>query len=237
MMSSALRSSDRTSPWQQVAGQEVVDQAVRDQVVLDQDVAGQRVAPSRAGQRALRCACGATGWIAVIVSSAVIGCKSRAAVEEQAAPTTEPERFTFALPQSFVPVELRGEGSETLRAPAGARVTRTEAGFKVEAGPDFDLELVSHAPPLAELGASTGVARVLYESDLSMFKSEHGYSFVTVRELVPEWDESARQRFACGSAGGVVRGGSGEPSARGFSKAAAENMVASCRTLELPALE
>jgi hypothetical protein len=177
-----------------------------------------------------------------IASALVAGCKSSgSAASEQAAPTTEPERFSFALPASYVIVELRGEGSETLRAPAGAHVTRTDTGFNVEAGPDFALELVSHAPPLAELGAGASVARVFSESDASVFKSAQGYSFVVVRELVPEWDESDRQRFACGSAGGVVRsvvrGGSTGAAIRGFSKLAVEAMVASCRSLGLPTLD
>jgi hypothetical protein len=167
----------------------------------------------------------------------VIGCKSSDAASEQAAPTTEPERFSFTLPPSFVSLELRGEGSETLRAPAGASVARTDTGFNVEAGSDFVLEIVSHAPTLAELGGGTGVARVLSEPDLNVFKSAQGYSFVVVRELVPEWDESDRQRFACGSAAGVVRSASTGAAARGFSKAAVEKMVASCRSLELPQLQ
>jgi hypothetical protein len=170
------------------------------------------------------------------VGSALVGCKSSAA-PEQSSPTTEPERFRFALPESDVILELRGEGSETLRAPLGAHVTPTSAGFSVEAGPDFALQIVSRAPPLSELGGGAGVTRVLSESDLSVSRSEQGYSFVVVRELVPEWDENERQRFACGSSGGKVREGGTQAPARGFSKAAIEHMVASCRTLTLPPLE
>jgi hypothetical protein len=227
MMSSALRGSERCSARYRLAEQRGAHQGrVRRALTRIR----------RALARIRWTTVTSTAVITTTVVTSCVGCKSDAA-KEHAAPTTEPERFTFALPESFVPVELRGEGSETLRAPAGARVTRTDGGFEIKAGPDFDLELVSHAPTLGELAAPPSVARVFSETDLSMFKSEQGYSFVTVRELVPEWDESARQRFACGSAGGVVRGGSGAASARGFSKAAAENMVASCRTLELPALE
>jgi hypothetical protein len=161
------------------------------------------------------------------------GCRSDAAAEK-AAPSTEPERFSFALPESYVKIDLRGEGSESLRAPEGAKVTRSARGFGVDGGADFAVEVVSHGPTL---DAVTGVTRVLSESDLSVFKSEQGYSFVVLRELVPEWDDSERQRFACGSAGGVVSGASTSASTRGFSKAAIEHMVAACRTLELPRLE
>lgn len=176
---------------------------------------------------------------AVVVSCAATlgswlgGCRSDAA-PEKAAPSTEPERFNFALPESYVAVELRGEGSESLRAPGGATVSRTERGFSVDAGGDFALDIVSHGPTLGDVA---GVARVLSESDLNVFKSEQGYSFVVVRELVPEWDDGDRQRFACGSAGGAVSGAPTSASMRGFSKPAVEHMVAACRTLELPRLE
>jgi hypothetical protein len=167
----------------------------------------------------------------------LIGCKnSDGGATRQEAPPSEPERFSFVLPESDVKVELRGEGSETLRAPVGAHVATTETGSSVDAGPDFALEIVFHAPTLSEFRGG-GVARVLGEADLNLFKSAQGYSFVVVRELVPEWDESARQRFACGSAGGALRGESTGASVRGFSKAAAEHMVASCRSLEFPPLE
>jgi hypothetical protein len=174
----------------------------------------------------------------VIAGAAMLGpvlgaCRSDAA-PEKAAPSTEPERFSFELPESYVRIDLRGEGSESLRAPAGSKVTRTARGFSVDGGDEFALELVSHGSTLEEV---TGVARVLSESDLNVFKSERGYSFVVLRELVPEWDDSERQRFACGSAGGAVSGASTGASIRGFSRVAVEHMVAACRTLELPRLE
>ena len=71
-----------------------------------------------------------------------------------------------------------------------------------------------------------------------MFESpEGGYSFIVVRELVPEWDEERRHRLSCGSAGGLVSGAAPRADRRRFSKAAAQIMVAACRTLELPKLE
>ncbi len=162
------------------------------------------------------------------------------AAKEQAAPSGEPERFNFALPTNYGKVELRGEGSETLRAPAGARVTRADERFTVEAGPDFALEVVVDAPPIGELSAraeGAGVARVVAEPDLAVFKSAQGYSFVVVRELVPEWDESQRQRFACTGASGGGGAGPAGAARRVFTKAAVENMVAACRTITLPPLE
>ena len=83
-------------------------------------------------------------------------CRSDAA-PEKAAPSTEPERFSFALPESYVKLDLRGEGSESLRAPAGSKVTRTARGFSVDGGGDFALEIVSHGSTLDEVsGARPG---------------------------------------------------------------------------------
>jgi hypothetical protein len=174
----------------------------------------------------------------VLFGCSFFGCKSTSdPAPEQAAPATKPEAFRFALPDGYVKLELRGEGSERLSVPQGARVTRTNKGFTIEAGSDFAIEVVSAAPTLSAIGLGPGVSRVMAESDAHVFKSAHGYSFVVTRELVPEWDESDVQRFACGSAGGVVQGGTIGADARGFSKSAVEAMVAACRTLELPALE
>jgi hypothetical protein len=174
--------------------------------------------------------------IAAAFGGWLLACRSTSA-PERTAPSSEPERFSFALPSSYEKLELRGEGSETLRAPPGARVTRSDKGFNIEAGADFAVTVVSNAPPLQEL-APASVARVFSESDLAVFKSEQGrYSFVVVRELVPEWDDSARQRFACGSAGGAVSGAATAGAVTGFAKGATEQMVAACRSLELPTLE
>jgi hypothetical protein len=171
-----------------------------------------------------------------VVWALLLGCKSSAGEPSGAAPTSEPERFSFTLPGGYVPVELRGEGSERLRAPVGASVTRGNKGFKVSGGADFELDVAPDAPALAELGGG-GVAPIVREPDLLIFKLGAGYSFVVLRELVPEWDEGARQRIACGSAGGAVSQGATRADARVFSKAAVENMVAACRSLELPRLE
>lgn len=180
------------------------------------------------------------GWgpsLIGLACSGLVACRGSDADAERAAPEPEPERFSFTLPSTFVPIELRGEGSETLRAPSGARVSRGAKGFNIDAGGDFALEVMLDAPSL-DAFAPTGVARVLRETDLAIFKSARGdYSFVVVRELVPEWDDNARRRLACGSAGGVVGGAATGAAVRGFSKSAAQNMVAACRTLELPRLE
>lgn len=163
-------------------------------------------------------------------------CRSSSA-PELTATSGEPERFKFVLPEDYAKIELRGEGSETLRVPPGARVSRDAGGFSVEASESFALKIVSNAPPLSEL-APASVARVHSEPDLAVLAAGQGrYAFVVVRELVPEWDDSARQRLACGSAGGAVgRGETGAPM-RGFSKSAVEHMVAACRSLVLPVLE
>jgi len=169
----------------------------------------------------------------------VLGCKSseKAPAAEGAPLAAEPVRFQFALPSEYVPLELRGEGSETLRAPPDARLERVADGFNVEAGSEFALELRLPAPPAAELpGKLEGATRVVQEPDLVVFESGGGYWFLVYRELVPEWDESDRRRVACGSAGAVAAGqGGGRP--RVFSRPAIEHMVATCRSVDLPRLE
>jgi hypothetical protein len=146
--------------------------------------------------------------------------------------------FEVALPNEFQLVQLRGEGSERMRAPSGARVERTARGFLVEAGSEFAVEVVPDAPPLGELVTPPGVSRVVSASDAAVFEAPGGeYSFVVVRELVPEWDEERPHRLSCGSAGGGVSGAATRADKRGFSKTAAQIMVAACRTLELPKLE
>lgn len=173
---------------------------------------------------------------------ALLGCRSDESSAKAATPAPEnpPERFEFTLPSGYERMQLRGEGSESLRAPAGARVSRNEHGFSVEAGADFAIELMLDSPALSELAmlAAPGVARVLVESDTVVLRApDGGYSFAVVRELVPEWDETQRQRIACGSAGGVVGTGATRAGHRSFTRAAVQNMVAACRTVELPALE
>jgi hypothetical protein len=174
--------------------------------------------------------CWALGCVA-----ALGGCRRQ---EETFEKPAQPESFSFSSPSGFEPVQLRGEGSERMLAPAGARVERTALGFRVEAGPDFAVEVVPNAAALSELVAPPGVSRVLTEPDLAIFQSPSGsYSFVVVRELVPEWDDAQRHRFACGSAGGVVSEAAPRADNSRFSKAATQAMVAACRTLTLPALE
>jgi len=168
-----------------------------------------------------------------------LACKSsqKAPADEGAPLAAEPVRFQFALPSEYVPLELRGEGSETLRAPPDARLARVDGGFSIEAGSEFALELRLPAPPAAELpGKLEGVTRVVQEPDLVVFESGGGYWFLVSRELVPEWDETDRRRVACGSAGAVAAGqGGARP--RVFSRPAIEHMVATCRSLDLPRLE
>ena len=152
-------------------------------------------------------------------------------------------RFSFALPSHYTTLELSGEGSESLRAPPGARVTRGERGARVEAGPDFAIEIAHHAKPLVEMKAAIEPARRRFEeNDLVVFdvpgsNVAGGYAFVSVRELVPEWDENDRRQFACNSVGAVPVPAPNSAEVRAFSKAAVEDMVAACRTLELPRLE
>jgi len=168
-----------------------------------------------------------------------LGCKGaeKAPASESAPLSAEPARFQFALPGEYVQLELRGEGSETLRVPADARLERVDGGFSIEAGSDFALELRMPAPAAAELpGTVPGARRVVQEPDLVVFESGGAYWFVVSRELVPEWDETDRRRVACGSAGALAAGASGGKP-RLFSRPAIEHMVATCRSLNLPRLE
>jgi hypothetical protein len=181
-----------------------------------------------------RCLRAGAAWL---FAGAVLlgGCRRQEEIHVQASPASS---FEATLPSGFEPVQLRGEGSERLRAPSGASVERTARGFRVRAGADFDIEVVPDAPALGEYAAPPGVSRFTSGHDAVLFESPQGLlSFVVVRELVPEWDDTGRRRFACGSAGGVVSGATLGADKRGFSRAAAQAMVASCRTLELPALE
>lgn len=171
------------------------------------------------------------------VSSA--GCKSSSDQEPAASRPSapEPEPFTFTLPSDFVPLELRGEGSEVLRAPPGAVVVPANGGHRVERGPKFAIEIQERAPALSELAASiTPERRVVEESDVIVMKAGGGYAFVLVRELVPEWDENDRRRFSCSSAG-ALEGARISAQAPGFERSLLVDMVAACRTLELPRLE
>jgi len=173
------------------------------------------------------------------VCAGALACRSRDVPEEPGPRVQAPEVFRFKLPVNYLTVELRGEGSENMRAPAGATVARIEAGFRVEAGPEFSVDVVPDPPALtSDLGVTPGVARVLSEPDLVVLRSERGgYSFVLSRELVPEWDEDRRQKLWCGSTGGAVSRAATRADGRDFSKEATQNMVAACRTLELPRLE
>ena len=146
----------------------------------------------------------------------------------------EPEHFRFVVPPAYLPHELRGEGSEKLLAPADAQIQTGESGIRVESGTDFALE-IQFQPRLTALPAAVeGAQRVASESDVVVFQSGDGYWFLVLRELVPEWDENARRRVACGSAGALAARTGPD---RRFSRAAVERMVGACRSLELPRLE
>jgi hypothetical protein len=181
----------------------------------------------------------AAAALALIASIAAAGCKSP---EQEPAPSTapaaEPIHLSFALPSHYTPLELSGEGSESLRAPPGARVTHLDGGARVEAGPDFAIEIRAHSKPLAEMKSAIEPARREHEeNDLVVFAVPNGHAFVSVRELVPEWDENDRRQLSCNSMGaGTVPAPNGAE-VRAFSKTAVQDMVAACRTLELPRLE
>lgn len=184
-----------------------------------------RVRPHRTGLRAL--------WL--FLGPLLLSCRSTPAEPEAEKKLAAEERLQFALPAEFISLELRGEGSETLRVPAGAVVRSVPGRVEVEAGAEFALE-VELPSQLAQLPtAAEGARRVGQESDVAVFESGGGYWFVTLRELVPEWDESERRRVTCSSAGAARKGSGTEP--RRFHRTAVERMVAACRSLALPRLE
>lgn len=176
--------------------------------------------------------------LSLLASALVLGCRAPAEpeAEKQVAPlAAEAERLQFALPAEFVALELRGEGSETLRAPTGATVRAVQGKIEVEGGGEFALE-VELQPQLLQLpSAAPGARRVLQESDVVVFEAGGGYWFLLMRELVPEWDESDRRRVLCSSAGAIRKGSDAEP--RRFPRSAVERMVAACRSLALPRLD
>lgn len=197
--------------------------------------------PPRASRACVRRVARAGARLALGGGVLLAACRASTSGEDEAAQPrggSEPSRFSFVLPADFVPVSLRGEGSETLRAPAGARAHAIDGGVRVEAGPDFEVEVRSPSPLLAEVVARTEPAARVYEDrETLVFQVGAGHAFVVVRELIPEWDDSERRRVACSSAG-VSLGEDVTPGAAvRFSRAAVERMVAACRTLELPKLE
>lgn len=166
------------------------------------------------------------------------GCKDDSAAvsnETAPAPAAEPERFSFDLPKGYALLELRGEGSEALRAPPGASVRRANGRISIDAGSEFALDVRAEAPSLPELAAGIAAGeRVLEEGDLIIYKSGEGFAFLMVQELVPEWDETERHRLACTSRGA---GAPARADQATFSRSAVQNMVAACRSLQLPKLE
>lgn len=177
--------------------------------------------------------------LAVLSTLALGGCQRAPSEQVRKAPlAAEPQKFEFAVPNDYSALQLRGEGSETLRAPADARVEQQAQVFSVEAGGAFALEVRFQALAPTDLETQIPVSeRVLQEADLLVFKSGGGYWFVVSRELVPEWDESDRRSVTCSSAGAIVSTGKGGGAVRSFSRSAMEHMVAACRTLALPRLE
>jgi hypothetical protein len=151
---------------------------------------------------------------------------------------SEPVQFRFQLPADYVPLSLRGEGSETLRAPASATSSPIEGGFRIEASSEFVFEVRFQSPPLAILAAPFAApTRVFEDKETLVFQNGTGFGFLVMRELVPEWDESERQRIACTSPGVRLDGASPPAEAASLSRSAIEAMVAACKSLELPKLE
>jgi hypothetical protein len=177
--------------------------------------------------------------LAGLSTLALGGCKRSASEQVRRAPlAAEPEKFEFSVPSDYIAVQLRGEGSETLRAPADARVEQHAQFFSVEAGGAFALEVRFQALAPADLEAPIHASeRVLQDGDLLVFKWGGGYWFVVSRELVPEWDESDRRSVTCSSAGAITPAGKSGGVVRSFSRSAVEHMVAACRTVALPELE
>lgn len=180
-----------------------------------------------------------TALASVALALVLVACR-RTSTEPVTKAASEPtEHFTFALPPDDGQIELRGEGSERLRAPFGAAVERKAAGVvRVWQGQDFAIDVRFQPLAPAELEAiGRDSQQVLHDHDLSVFKSGQGYRFVVSRELVPEWDENERRTVTCSSAGALAPERNETAERHSFPRAAVEHMVAACRTLELPRLD
>jgi hypothetical protein len=178
----------------------------------------------------------------VLCAGPVLACRGQTSGDEkakhEASLAREPERFEFVLPSDYVPLELRGEGSEVLRAPAGAHSSAIDGGFRIESGQDFAIDVrpfgVSFEMVVSRIEPT---ARKFEDHDTVVFAAPSGLAFVVRRELVPEWDEGDRRTIACSSAGVSLDGNATPAGALRFTRGAVEKMVAACRSLELPKLE
>lgn len=165
-----------------------------------------------------------------------VACRESNEAPDSAAPSSSPPSphgsFRFDRPASFRPLELNAHG-EFLLAPPQATVQGAAPRFAVRAGADFALDVNLAADQVA-LPDSPHADRVaVHHSDLIVWGRPGEYRFVALVNVVPEWDESDRRRYACSSAG-ALNDGAQESS---FSQAAIEAMVAACRSLSLPRLE
>jgi hypothetical protein len=180
-------------------------------------------------------------FLAVGVLGLLASCRSERVPEPERPSSTDTaaaakaQAFSFVLPGDYVPLELRGEGSELIHAPPGTRLAPSADGFSLDAGPDFSLLIKAATPSLEQVKSGLGSSKVVFEGeDLLILERDGGYSFIVIRELVPEWDESDHRSLSCSSAG--FEAGSGK-SPRPFSRSAVDHMVAACRSLDLPRLE
>lgn len=146
----------------------------------------------------------------------------------------EPRKFKFDLPPAHTRLWLRGEGSEQLLAPPGARVDKKGEQFLVNASKSFQLVVRTTSDPLNNIERRLNLFKtVLRADDTLIVQNESGFAFVVVRELVPEWDESDRRRLSCSSAGLLE----GHAPFTTYAQKEIEAMVATCRSLALPSLD
>ena len=163
------------------------------------------------------------------------GCEADAAPEPVAA-RSEQAAATFGVAPltDLQPLELRGEGSEFLRAPADARVRPLPAGaVRVEGGNRYRIQVGWESPALAVLAAGLPKEDIVLRSDDAVLvRSGSGFAFAVVRELVPEWDESDRRRISCSTPDLLSAPERVQP----VSREQASLLVAACRTMSLPSL-
>lgn len=177
-------------------------------------------------------------WIGA-ASSALVACQSSpgegndSKVGPKQAEVVKTQ-FPLQVPEGYQSLLLRGEGSEFLKAPSGAQVVESNDEFRVQAGADFQLVVRTVAPSLKDVASSRATGEVVLRADDALIvKESKGYSFVVIRQLVPQWDESDRRQYSCSSPGALTKG----VPLTTFGAVEVGAMVAACRTLSLPVLE
>jgi hypothetical protein len=141
----------------------------------------------------------------------------------------------FSVPPDYVRRSLRGEGSESLLAPAAATVSSTTGGAQVLSDPlALEVHWAADQLPASRWAPPRGAGYEVVYSDESVLlvRGPAGAAARVLLELVPEWDSTETRHVACSTVGW----GDGD-APRWVPQENAERVVASCLSLSLPALD